>query len=88
MKLFKNKRKEVYAAIDPAEERFDTMLKLIKELPRADYNRLKDAMDLGYNAYQKIKNVKTAEEREFSLDEINTIENSLDLEMKPQKREG
>ena len=40
------------------------MMELIKDLPRADYNRLKDAMDLGYNAYQKVKNVKTVDEKE------------------------
>lgn len=49
---------------DPVEMRFDAMMELIKDLPRADYNRLKDAMDLGYNAYQKVRNVKTADEKE------------------------
>ena len=60
MRLFRRKKK----VIDPVEQRFDTMMQLIKDLPRADYNRLKDAMDLGYNAYQKVKNVKTADEKE------------------------
>ena len=45
--------------------RFDAMMELIKDLPRTDYNRLKDAMDLGYNAYQKVRNVKTADEKEI-----------------------
>ena len=49
---------------DPVEMRFDAMMELIKDLPRADYNRLKDAMDLGYSAYQKVRNVKTADEKE------------------------
>ena len=49
---------------DPVEMRFDAMMELIKDLPRADYNRLKDAMDLGYNAYQKVRNVKTADQKE------------------------
>lgn len=47
-----------------AEKRFDSMMELIKDLPKADYNRLKDAMDLGYSAYQKVRNVKTADEKE------------------------
>lgn len=51
---------------DPVEERFDSMMCLIKDLPRADYNRLKEAMDLGYSAYQKVKNVKTADEKEVA----------------------
>lgn len=54
------------AVIDPVEKRFDTMMELIKDLPRGDYNRLKDAMDLGYSAYQKVKNVKTADEKEIA----------------------
>ena len=33
-------------------------------MPKADYNRLKGAMDLGYSAYQKVRNVKTADEKE------------------------
>ena len=35
------------------------MMDLVKDLSRKDYNRLKDAMDLGYNAYQKVKNIDT-----------------------------
>lgn len=58
--MFKKKK----AVEDPVEMRFDAMMELIKDLPRADYNRLKDAMDLGYNAYQKVRNVKTADEKE------------------------
>jgi hypothetical protein len=27
---------------------------------------LKDAMDLGYSAYQKVRNVKTADEKEIA----------------------
>lgn len=49
---------------DPVEQRFDAMMELIKDLPKADYNRLKGAMDLGYSAYQKVRNVKTADEKE------------------------
>lgn len=42
---------------DPVEERFDSMMTLVKDLSRKDYNRLKEAMDLGYNAYQKVRNI-------------------------------
>ena len=81
MILFKNRRNEAYETIDPAEERFDTVLGLVKDLPRDDYNRLKEAMDLSYEAYQKIKDVKTAEEREYNVSDINAIENNLDAEL-------
>lgn len=60
MRLFKRKNK----VVDPTEEKFDAMMSLIKDLPRADYNKLKDAMDMGYNAYQKVRNVKTTDEKE------------------------
>lgn len=59
-------RRKKYIVEDPVEQRFDSMMELIKDLPRTDYNRLKDAMDLGYNAYQKVRNVKTVDEKENS----------------------
>lgn len=65
---------------DQVEQRFATMMELIKDLPRADYNRLKDAMDLGYNAYQKVKNVKTAIEKENT--EFLQVESALAKEDK------
>ena len=49
---------------DPVEIRFDAMMVLIKDLPKADYNRLKKAMDLGWQSYQTVRNVKTEDEKE------------------------
>lgn len=49
---------------DPVEEKFDIMINLIKNLPKTDYNRLKKAMDLGWQSYQTIRNVKTDDEKE------------------------
>lgn len=77
MSIFRRKR---IAEIDIDEIRFDAMMDLIKDLPRADYNRLKAAMDLGYEAYQKVKNVKTVDERE--MDDIEKIDKSLAKEEK------
>lgn len=70
--IFK-KRHQILESV--AEQRFDDMMKLIKDLPRADYNRLKQAMDLGYEGYQKVKNVKTEEEK--MVEDIDDIEKSL-----------
>ena len=67
-------------ARDPWEQRFDSMMELIKDLPKADYNRLKDAMDLGYNAYQKVRNVKTTDEKDN--EDIMDAEKQLAKEMK------
>lgn len=70
------KRKNSF--INPTGKKFDLMMNLIKDLDRANFNRLKDAMDLGYNAYQKVKNVKTADEKEnediYSAEKILTKE--------------
>lgn len=71
--IFRKKRKQVLESV--AEQRFDAMMDLIKDLSRADYNRLLAAMNLGYDAYQKVKNVKTEEEKE--LEDIDEIEKSM-----------
>ena len=75
-KLFRRKR-TVYE--DPAELRFDAMMDLVKDLSRPDYNRLKKAMDLGYQSYQTVRNVKTDDEKEVS--DINEVERSLQSKM-------
>lgn len=62
MKLRIFRRKNEFE--DPVELRFDAMMVLIKDLPKADYNRLKKAMDLGWQSYQTVRNVKTEDEKE------------------------
>ena len=79
--MFKRKTR---LTVDPSEERFDSMMELIKDLPRPDYNRLKDAMDLGYNAYQKVKNVKTNDEKELA--DIVSAEVALEKEAHEVKK--
>ena len=46
---------------DPIESRFEAMMKLIKDLDKSDYRKLKEAMDLSFDAYQKIKNIDSAD---------------------------
>lgn len=75
-RLFK-KRQTNYE--DPVELRFDAMMELIKDLPKADYNRLKKAMDLGWQSYQTVRNVKTDDEKEYS--DINEAERQLTKEV-------
>ena len=77
-------KKKVRPTVNPDEARFDSMMELIKDLPRADFNRLKDAMDLGYNAYQKVKNVKTADEKELA--DIVNAEVALEKEANEVKK--
>lgn len=68
-------RKKKASYQDPSEIRFDLMMDLVKDLSRSDYNRLKKAMDLGWQSYQTVRNVKTDDEKEFS--EINEAERIL-----------
>lgn len=75
MGLFK-KRKHIVE--DPSEQRFDAMMELIKDLPKADYNRLKKAMDLGWQSYQTVRNVKTDDEKES--EDIGKAERILESE--------
>ena len=77
------KKKNIYS--DPVEERFDAVMSLIKDLDKGNYQRLKEAMDLGWQSYQKIRRVATPEERaEAKLakesNDIDTIEKVLEKE--------
>lgn len=57
MGIFRKKKQSKFFEEDVIDDRFDQMMDLVKDLSRKDYNRLKDAMDLGYNAYQKVRNI-------------------------------
>lgn len=59
MRIFRKKQEATFFAEDPAEVRFDAMMDLVKDLSKADYKRLKKAMDLGYDAYQTVRNIET-----------------------------
>lgn len=83
MKNFFKKHHTVYE--DPVETKFDMMMKLIKDLPKKDYERLKKAMDLGYDAYQNVRNVKTEEEKAIEKimkenSDIDLLEKSMEIE--------
>lgn len=62
--------------ITSSEAKLNTIIDLIKDLPRPDYNRLREGMELIYNGYQKIKNAKTNDEKE--LGDIDSVEKMLE----------
>lgn len=62
--------------ITSSEAKLNTIIDLIKDLPRPDYNRLREGMELIYNGYQKIKNAKTKDEKE--LGDIDSMERILE----------
>ena len=72
MKIFKKKM----VNIPSSEAKLNTIIELVKDLPRADYNRLREGMELIYNGYQKIKNAKTTDEKEVS--DIDSMEQILE----------
>lgn len=74
MKLF---RKRNTQTISSSEAKLNTIIELVKDLPRADYNRLREGMELIYNGYQKIKNAKTNDEKEFG--DIDNMEAILEV---------
>lgn len=64
-------------SISSSETKLNTIVDLVKDLPRADYNRLREGMELIYNGYQKIKNAKTLDEKEIS--DIQSIDSILEV---------
>lgn len=59
--LFKKKHKKCE---DKLEERLDTISELTRDLEKPEFNRLLDALKSVFDARQKLKGVKTNEEKE------------------------
>lgn len=78
MKLFRNRKNPMRRATDPSEAKINTIIDLIKDLDQADYNRLRDGMDLIYKGYQKVRKSKTKGEKGFG--EIDKVEEYLEAE--------
>lgn len=57
MSLFRKRNKSEVFFEDPVEVRFDAMINLVKDLSRKDYNKIKRAMDSGYEAYQIVRGI-------------------------------
>lgn len=70
MKLFKKKPTE-----DVLEVRLDTISGLTRDLERKEFNCLVEALKAMYEARQKLKQVKTNEEKEVEpVDKLDFIE--------------
>lgn len=76
MKLFKKKIKYQ----DKLEERLDTLSELTRDLERPEFNRLLEALKSVFDARQKLKGVKTNEEKENA--DIDEAERILERESK------
>jgi hypothetical protein len=70
MRIFKKKS----AYEDKLEQRLDTISELTRDLERPEFNRLLDALKSVFDARQKLKGVKTNEEKENAdIDEAERI---------------
>ena len=63
MRIFKKKSK----TYDPLEERLDIISDLTRDLERKEFNCLMDAIKSMFEARQKLKGVKTKEEKEVQI---------------------
>ena len=73
MKLFKKKSKAVE---DPLEQRLDAISDLTKGLGKVEFNNLLEAVKSVYEARQKLRKVKTQEEKEYG--DIDDAERKLE----------
>lgn len=76
MKIYKLFNRENKQSKNVCEDKLSSIINLVKDLSRADFNRLHEGMELIYNGYQKIKNTKTNNEKE--LDDIDSIEKTIE----------
>lgn len=76
MRIFRKKR-VIYE--DKLEQRLDTISELTRDLERPEFNRLLEALKSVFDARQKLKGVKTNEEKE--LDDIDEIDKALTKEL-------
>lgn len=78
MELFKKKQtKPEFFEEEVLDDKFDVMMSWIKYLSRKDYNKIKKAMDLDYNAYQTLHGIE--------IDEETSIEDSEFILSKEEK---
>lgn len=57
--------------IDSVQERLDTIIELVKDLPKADFDKLIDAMKLIYQGYEKVRKI---EQKQSKADDIDLSE--------------
>lgn len=59
MVIFKKKK-----IADKVESRFQQAVELVKDLDKKEFNRMMDGIKLAYEAYNKIRQVQTVDEKE------------------------
>ena len=67
-------------AVDPLEQRLDTISELTRGLGRSEFNNLIEAVKAVFEARQKLRRVKNEDEKEFG--DIDEAERKLEKEVK------
>ena len=73
MRWFSRKRSR---SEDRVEARFQTVVSLIRDLDKKEFNRLKEGLDLVWQGYQKVGQAKTTVEKE--MEDIEDSEKALE----------
>lgn len=71
MKWFKKKTQ----VTDKVETRFQTIVELIKDLDKKEFNKLQEGITLAWEAYNKVRQARTTIDKE--IDDIETVEKIL-----------
>lgn len=71
MRWFKRKVK----VQDKVENRFQTIVELIKDLDKKEFNKLQEGISLAWEAYNKVRQARTTIDKE--IDDIETAEKIL-----------
>lgn len=61
---------------DKVEERFQAMLDLVRDLDRAEFRRMMDALTLTWQGYDKSRKIQTIDEKEVA--DITNSEKKLE----------
>lgn len=75
--LFPAPTMEEHYDYDNTEARFQKVLGLVKDLDKREFNKLKEALDLAWQGYEKIRQVQTREEKENG--EIDKAEKEVEF---------
>ena len=77
--IFKfGKKRRAAEQRDKVESRFQAVIDLIRDLDKKEFNRLKEGMDLAWQAYQKVSQTQTTLEKENA--DIDSADKFLEME--------
>lgn len=82
MRWFSKKKQQTE---DRVAERFQKVVDLIRDLDKKEFNRLKEGIELAWQAYNKVSQAKTTVEKE--LEDIEIPERILEEESGRNKRD-